>query len=84
MAKTGRRSRHSRDGDYIAIGHRIRQRRLLAKITLEEMSKLVGVSYQQVQKYERGVDRISAGMLAKMAPLLNTTSDELLGLKGRQ
>ena len=50
-----------------AIGERIRRRRTELGLTQEQLAQRLGVSYQQVQKYERGANRISASRLYALA-----------------
>ncbi len=45
------------------VGDRIRQRRMLLGFTQEQLAEALGISYQQIQKYETGTNRISAGRL---------------------
>jgi transcriptional regulator with XRE-family HTH domain len=52
------------------VGFRIRERRITMGLTQQELAKLIGVTYQQAHKYERGVNRISAGRLHKVAEIL--------------
>ena len=47
------------------VGERIRQRRTELGQTQEELGKLLNLSYQQVQKYETGANRVSAGRLMR-------------------
>ncbi|MDW8123832.1 MAG: helix-turn-helix transcriptional regulator [Geminicoccaceae bacterium] len=49
------------------IGERIRLRRLELGLTQEQLAAALGVSYQQIQKYENGANRISAAQLAELA-----------------
>jgi transcriptional regulator with XRE-family HTH domain len=53
------------------IGRRIRSRRMELKISQEQLADGLGVSFQQVQKYEKGTNRIAGSRLATMAGLLN-------------
>jgi transcriptional regulator with XRE-family HTH domain len=53
------------------VGARIRARRIMLGLTQQQLSDAVGVTYQQAHKYERGVDRISAGRLFQIAEALN-------------
>lgn len=53
------------------IGKRIRQRRNEQHISQAELGEQLGVSFQQVQKYERGVNRVGAGRLMQVAKALN-------------
>ena len=46
----------------VHVAERIRRHRLLVGVSMEEMAVKLGVSYQQYAKYERAVDRISAGL----------------------
>lgn len=47
----------------VHVGMRLRQRRTLLGMSQEKLAKAFGVSFQQVQKYERGANRISASRL---------------------
>jgi len=59
----------------IHIGQQIRKRRLQLKITMKALSKACGVSYQQMQKYEAGANRISASRLWVIADILQVSID---------
>lgn len=52
------------------VGSRIRERRREIQISQQDMSEILGVSYQQLQKYENGSNRVSAGRLYLMAHVL--------------
>jgi transcriptional regulator with XRE-family HTH domain len=52
------------------IGLRLRARRLELKISLGELGDALGISFQQVHKYEKGVDRISPSRLLEIANVL--------------
>ncbi len=58
------------------VGGQVRRRRLMAGITQEDVGKVLGVSFQQIQKYENGANRISAGRLYVLANLLNVTVND--------
>lgn len=45
------------------VGQRIRERRVMLGLTQQELADLIGVTYQQAHKYERGINRVSAGRL---------------------
>lgn len=62
-----------------AIGGRIRTRREVARMTQAELAKHAGVTFQQVQKYERGKNRVAAARLLQIADALHTTGADLLG-----
>lgn len=49
------------------VGARLRKLRLDCDITLLELGREIGVSHQQLQKYETGVNRLSAGMLSRIS-----------------
>ena len=49
------------------IGHRIKQRREHLKISQERLGEMIGVTYQQIQKYEKGTNKVSAERLFSIA-----------------
>ncbi|SLN37384.1 helix-turn-helix domain-containing protein [Oceanibacterium hippocampi] len=49
------------------VGERIRKRRIELGLTQEHVAVALGISYQQVQKYETGANRVSAGRLYEIA-----------------
>ena len=55
------------------VGQRLRWRRRELKLTQEQLGEKLGLTFQQVQKYEKGVNRISAGRLFEMAQVLGIT-----------
>ena len=52
------------------VGARIRARRVMLGLSQQQMADLVGVTYQQAHKYERGINRISAGRLFEISQVL--------------
>jgi transcriptional regulator with XRE-family HTH domain len=52
------------------IGQRVRALRLQRGLSQTELGNLISVTFQQVQKYEKGANRISAGRLQRMAEVL--------------
>jgi transcriptional regulator with XRE-family HTH domain len=66
-----RRNREASEID-AHVGARLRRRRLLAGVSQTELAKAAGVSFQQVQKYENGTNRIGAGRLFVFARFLGT------------
>lgn len=62
-----------------AIGQRIRVQRMLAGISQTELADEISVTYQQLQKYEKGVNRISAGKLCEVAEVLKVKTAVLMG-----
>ena len=53
------------------VGRRIRWRRRELKLSQEKLGEMLGLTFQQVQKYEKGVNRISAGRLFDVAKVLD-------------
>ena len=53
------------------VGTRIRERRIMLGLTQQQLADLIGVTYQQAHKYERGINRVSAGRLFEMSKVLN-------------
>lgn len=51
----------------IHVGKRVRQARNMAKMSQEELASHLGVTYQQLQKTERGINRIPAGRLQQVS-----------------
>jgi transcriptional regulator with XRE-family HTH domain len=54
------------------VGARIRERRICRGLSSHELAERIDVTYQQVNKYEHGINRISAGRLYEIACALNT------------
>jgi transcriptional regulator with XRE-family HTH domain len=52
------------------VGHRVRLRRMLVGMSQERLGELLGLTFQQVQKYEKGINRIGAGRLFEVAGIL--------------
>jgi transcriptional regulator with XRE-family HTH domain len=52
------------------VGARVRQRRVMLGLTQQQMADLIGVTYQQAHKYEKGINRVAAGRLYQMARVL--------------
>lgn len=53
------------------FGERIREARLDADMTQHDLADLLGISYQQVQKYERGKNRVNGGRISLLVTALN-------------
>jgi transcriptional regulator with XRE-family HTH domain len=54
----------------IHVGSRVRMRRLMLDLSQTRLAKALGVTFQQVQKYEKGTNRISASRLLQMSLIL--------------
>ena len=53
------------------VGGRIRERRIMLGLTQQQLAEMIGVTYQQAHKYERGINRVSAGRLFEIAGALS-------------
>src|SRR4029078_3315429 len=65
-----RRTRGKPDTIDIHVGARLRQRRTLLGMSQEKLGEALGLTFQQVQKYERGANRMGAGRLHQIADVL--------------
>jgi transcriptional regulator with XRE-family HTH domain len=52
------------------VGRRVRMRRLMLAMSQEKLAAALGLTFQQVQKYERGANRIGAGRLQHLSHIL--------------
>src|SRR5260370_23447049 len=52
------------------FGDRLRARRIMMKMSQDDLGKSLGVSFQQIQKYEKGTNRLSAAMMVRVAEIL--------------
>ena len=55
----------------VHVGSRVRQRRTLLGLSQEKLGEALGLTFQQVQKYERGANRIGASRLFDISRVLN-------------
>ncbi len=55
----------------VHVGDRVRFRRILLGFSQTELAEALGLSYQQIQKYEQGASRISASRLHQIASFLD-------------
>ena len=53
------------------VGARVRERRIMLGLTQQQLADLIGVTYQQAHKYERAINRVSAGRLFEIAHVLS-------------
>jgi transcriptional regulator with XRE-family HTH domain len=66
------------------VGRRIRMQRILVGMTQRQLAMLIGVSYKQQHKYERGIGRLTAGRLHAIARALDVgVADLFVELEGR-
>src|SRR5690242_20949440 len=63
----------------VHVGGRIRMRRLLLGMNQETLANALGLTFQQVQKYEGGANRVSASRLSAMAEILGVPISYFFG-----
>ncbi len=68
--RNGRPKMDISNTDDIHLGAKVKQRRVVMGFSQEKLGKQLGITFQQVQKYERGVNRISASRLLDMSRIL--------------
>jgi transcriptional regulator with XRE-family HTH domain len=69
-----RRRRQKQDGPNpvdVHVGSRVRMRRTLLGMSQEKLGNAIGLTFQQVQKYERGANRIGASRLHELSHVLD-------------
>ncbi|MEQ1578781.1 MAG: helix-turn-helix transcriptional regulator [Hyphomicrobium sp.] len=57
----------------VHVGTRVRLRRMLLGMSQEKLGEQLGLTFQQVQKYEKGVNRIGAGRLHELGQVLGVS-----------
>ncbi len=57
------------------LGQRLRMRRLVVGLSQEALAEMLGITFQQVQKYERGLNKLPATRLYELAKLLKTSME---------
>lgn len=57
----------------VHVGKRVRHRRWVLGMTQQQLAEKVGIKFQQIQKYETGMNRISASRLWEISDALGTT-----------
>lgn len=63
----------------IIVGGNIRMMRVTIGLSQEKLAESLGVTFQQVQKYEKGTNRVSASTLHAIAKTLNVSISSLFG-----
>lgn len=63
----------------VSVGARIRLARKTVRMSQQALAEAVGITFQQIQKYERGANRVSASTLVKIAQTLAVPVAELFG-----
>jgi transcriptional regulator with XRE-family HTH domain len=64
------------------IGQRMRSFRLAKHMSQQEIGKHLGVTFQQIQKYENGKNRLSGSRLVTVAKALGTSVEQIVGSNG--
>ena len=62
----------------VEIGQRLRKARMRCSLTQTDLAEAAGLSFQQVQKYEKGDNRLAISTLARMRPVLGIEAEDLL------
>lgn len=70
LVKTETKVKRSTDSRDRMIGHQIRTRRVILGISQQELSEMLGISFQQLQKYEKGANRTTSTRLIDIAKSL--------------
>ncbi len=68
----------------VLVGARIRVFRIHRKISQTDLADQIGVTFQQVQKYEKGTNRIGASRLSRIATVLDVSVGELFESPGEK
>lgn len=63
----------------VRVGGLVRERRVAMGMSQERLGSLLGVTYQQVQKYERGANRIGSSRLKELCGILGVSAGYFLG-----
>ena len=66
----------------VEVGRRIRVQRMARGMSQTELGKRIGVTFQQVQKYEKGANRVGAGRLTRIATVLEVAVSTFFGASG--
>jgi transcriptional regulator with XRE-family HTH domain len=64
-------TKKSPDARDIEVGRRVRTFRLQKGLSQEKLGDALGITFQQVQKYEKGTNRIGAGRIQRIAEILD-------------
>jgi transcriptional regulator with XRE-family HTH domain len=62
--------KHNSTDVHALVGERVRSRRIQARMSQAKLGEAIGVTFQQIQKYEKGTNRIGSGRLFKIAKVL--------------
>lgn len=85
---TEKKTKSTPDAVDVHVGNRLRVKRSLQGMSQEKLADAIGLTFQQIQKYERGVNRISAGRLFQFSRILEVPIsyfyDQMGGETGRE
>lgn len=70
MGTEKRKTKGTPDSIDVHVGQRLKIKRSLLGLSQEKLAESIGLTFQQIQKYERGLNRISAGRLYEFARIL--------------
>ena len=79
MAK--KRKKQINSAEELELGQRLKAARKLAGMSQAELAGPIGITFQQIQKYENGTNRVSALRLVKLANILDVDIQYLLGME---
>ena len=65
------------------VGKRIRMRRSFLNISQEKLAELIGVTFQQIQKYEHGRNAVASTRIADLCRALEITPNDLFGVSSK-
>jgi len=65
----------------VYVGSRVRMRRFMLNLSQEKLGKALGITFQQVQKYEKGVNRMGSSRLQQAADILGVTVHQACDVK---
>jgi transcriptional regulator with XRE-family HTH domain len=71
MPNTKKKTKGAASEIDVHVGQRLRVRRSLLGLSQEKVAEAIGLTFQQLQKYERGMNRISAGRLFQFSTILD-------------
>lgn len=63
----------------VEVGHRVRIERTARGMSQSALGQALGLTFQQVQKYEKGTNRVGAGRLTRIAKILGVSVSALIG-----
>ncbi len=72
-----------RNDDDLMVAENVRMARIARNISQTDLAKPLGITFQQIQKYEKGTNRIGAGRLVAIADVLQVPVTDLLAGTGK-